>query len=131
MRPFYEREQAVGVAWGETASILYFEGNATLPDRQHKIYLWLLAARWEVGDIEIRDGAQKISRCTFGDVSSQVGQMRRAFQAIWREGNDFLQPGGPQAVIAQAEFGGAALTFEPQFQGGMSCNSKVLSSNCK
>jgi hypothetical protein len=83
----------------ETASILHFEGDTALPNRQHKIHFWLLAARREVDDIEVRNGAQKIPHDAFGNVSGQIGQMRRACQAIRGEGNDLLQPGGPQAVV--------------------------------
>lgn len=69
-----------------------------------------------MADIEIRYHTQEVPDNSFRDMPGKVGQVRVLGQTVGFDGNDFLKPARPEAVVAEADLGGAFFALEPDLQ---------------
>ncbi len=55
-----------------TVPILHFQWDAVFAHCDDKIHLWLNAALWKPGEIQSRDGAEKISNNALRNMPCQI-----------------------------------------------------------
>ena len=112
-----ERPQAQRVADRvDAAPILDLHRYAPRAGGQHEVDLPVRAPFGQMGDVEAGYGGGGRTEDALRHVAGQGAEFRTGRQLARRQRYRFLQPGGAQAVIGQAELGAAPLPLEADLQ---------------
>src|SRR5437867_688763 len=101
----------------DATTVLYLDRNSLLAHCNHEIDLGLAAALGEMSHVQIHERFEEITRHAFGQMPSEVGEVRSGEQPLGSQGYYFLKPRRPQGVIAKANLGGPSTPLQAELQG--------------
>jgi len=100
----------------DAPSVLDLDRNPLVAHGQHEIHLPLRAALGKVGHAEAEHRTEEVPHHALGDPAGQIRQVGRLGQPLRCEGDNLLQPGGAQGMVAEAELEEPAPPLQAQLQ---------------